>query len=173
MLLPALLVTLVGLVAMLVPHLGAVVPGLVVFTVGFFAAHAVASGWVGSRSTALGVQGPPSTCSSTTSAAPWAVRPGHRLLRARLGRGDRVLRLPGGGRRGERGDPAPRPGPRPGPPRRPRRRPPRRPPRAPSRRTRRPRRLKGLIGGAHEAGGAVAGRARSRERARLWSPGRA
>lgn len=56
-LLPALLVTLVGLAVMLVPRLGAVIPGLVIFTVGFFAAHAVASGWVGGRSTVLGVQG--------------------------------------------------------------------------------------------------------------------
>lgn len=57
MLLPALLVTLAGLALMLVPQLGAVIPGLVIFTVGFFAAHAVASGWVGGRSTLLGVQG--------------------------------------------------------------------------------------------------------------------
>lgn len=56
-LLPALLVTLAGLALMLVPRLGAVIPGLVIFTVGFFAAHAVASGWVGGRSTVLGVQG--------------------------------------------------------------------------------------------------------------------
>jgi YNFM family putative membrane transporter len=56
-LLPALAITVVGLVLMLVPHLGVVVPGLVVFTVGFFASHAVASGWVGGRSAALGAQG--------------------------------------------------------------------------------------------------------------------
>ncbi|MFD7917819.1 MFS transporter [Streptomyces sp. NPDC059740] len=56
-LLPALVIALAGLVLMLVPSLGAVIPGLVVFTVGFFAAHAVASGWVGGRSTALGAQG--------------------------------------------------------------------------------------------------------------------
>ncbi|MFG2228092.1 MFS transporter [Streptomyces sp. NPDC048644] len=56
-LIPALLITLAGLAVMLVPQLGAVIPGLVVFTVGFFAAHAVASGWVGGRATALGAQG--------------------------------------------------------------------------------------------------------------------
>lgn len=56
-LVPALLVALAGLAVMLVPSLGAVIPGLVIFTVGFFAAHAVASGWVGGRSTVLGVQG--------------------------------------------------------------------------------------------------------------------
>ncbi|WP_343235251.1 MFS transporter [Streptomyces sp. SID10853] len=56
-LVPALLVTLAGLALMLVPQLGAVIPGLVIFTVGFFAAHSVASGWVGGRSTVLGVQG--------------------------------------------------------------------------------------------------------------------
>lgn len=54
---PSLVITLVGLAVMLVPRLGAVVPGLVIFTVGFFAAHAVASGWVGGRATALGAQG--------------------------------------------------------------------------------------------------------------------
>lgn len=54
---PALAVALVGLLLMLIPHLGGVIPGLVVFTTGFFAAHAVASGWVGARSSALGVQG--------------------------------------------------------------------------------------------------------------------
>ncbi|MER7396547.1 MFS transporter [Streptomyces sp. NPDC000151] len=53
----ALVVTLAGLALMLVPSLGAIFPGLVVFTAGFFAAHAVASGWVGSRSTVLGAQG--------------------------------------------------------------------------------------------------------------------
>lgn len=56
-LVPALLVALAGLALMLIPHLGGVVPGLVVFTMGFFAAHAVASGWVGARSAALKVQG--------------------------------------------------------------------------------------------------------------------
>ncbi|WP_227024993.1 MFS transporter [Streptomyces tsukubensis] len=56
-LVPALVVALAGLALMLIPQLGAVIPGLVVFTVGFFAAHAVASGWVGARSSALGVQG--------------------------------------------------------------------------------------------------------------------
>ncbi|MFD4756026.1 MFS transporter [Streptomyces sp. NPDC058426] len=56
-LVPALLVTLGGLALMLIPSLGGVIPGLVVFTMGFFAAHAVASGWVGARSKAIGVQG--------------------------------------------------------------------------------------------------------------------
>ncbi len=56
-LVPALLVTLGGLALMLIPSLGAVIPGLVVFTMGFFAAHAVASGWVGARSKAVGAQG--------------------------------------------------------------------------------------------------------------------
>ncbi|MDI5965652.1 MFS transporter [Streptomyces sp. SL13] len=54
---PALAITLTGLALMLIPALGAVVPGLVVFTVGFFAAHAVASSWVGARSRSLGAQG--------------------------------------------------------------------------------------------------------------------
>lgn len=45
-------------VALLVPdELAIVVVGLVVLTVGFFAVHALASGWVGARSATLGVQG--------------------------------------------------------------------------------------------------------------------
>lgn len=45
-------------VALLVPdHLAVVVTGLVVLTGGFFAVHALASGWVGARSATLGVQG--------------------------------------------------------------------------------------------------------------------
>lgn len=45
-------------VALLVPDsLAVVVAGLVVLTVGFFAVHALASGWVGARSATLGVQG--------------------------------------------------------------------------------------------------------------------
>jgi YNFM family putative membrane transporter len=54
---PTLVITLAGLALMLLPRLGAVIPGLVVFTAGFFAAHAVASGWVGGRSAAMGAQG--------------------------------------------------------------------------------------------------------------------
>ena len=50
-------VMLSGLALMLPPDLVVVVPGLVVTTAGFFAAHSVASGWVGARSAALGVQG--------------------------------------------------------------------------------------------------------------------
>jgi YNFM family putative membrane transporter len=45
-------------VALLVPDvLAVVIVGLVVLTVGFFAVHALASGWVGARSATLGVQG--------------------------------------------------------------------------------------------------------------------
>jgi YNFM family putative membrane transporter len=46
-----------GLALLLSPNLGLVILGLVVVTAGFFAAHSVASGWVGARSAALGVQG--------------------------------------------------------------------------------------------------------------------
>ncbi|HEX5115793.1 MAG TPA: MFS transporter [Pseudonocardiaceae bacterium] len=54
---PAAVVLLAG-VALLVPdHLAVVVPGLVVFTAGFFAVHALASAWVGARSSTLRVQG--------------------------------------------------------------------------------------------------------------------
>jgi YNFM family putative membrane transporter len=51
------LVTLAGLALMLPDQLGIVVVGLVITTVGFFAGHSVASGWVGARGRALGVQG--------------------------------------------------------------------------------------------------------------------
>lgn len=51
------LVTFGGLVLMLADELVAVVVGLVITTGGFFAGHAVASGWVSARSRALGVQG--------------------------------------------------------------------------------------------------------------------
>ncbi|MFD4553900.1 MFS transporter [Streptomyces sp. NPDC058469] len=54
---PALVTALAGLATMLVPNLVTVIVGLVVFTIGFFAAHAVASGWVAARSAAMGVQG--------------------------------------------------------------------------------------------------------------------
>lgn len=50
-------ITLAGLALMLPPALAGVIAGLVVTTAGFFAAHSVASGWVGARSAALGVQG--------------------------------------------------------------------------------------------------------------------
>ncbi|MEW2508172.1 MFS transporter [Amycolatopsis sp. NPDC047767] len=51
-------ITLVGIALMLADNLAVVVVGLVVTTVGFFAAHSVASGWVGPRAATLGVQGP-------------------------------------------------------------------------------------------------------------------
>ena len=50
-------ITLSGLALMLPADLAVVIAGLVVTTAGFFAAHSVASGWVGARSAALGVQG--------------------------------------------------------------------------------------------------------------------
>lgn len=50
-------ITLSGLALMLPRDLAVVIAGLVVTTAGFFAAHSVASGWVGARSAALGVQG--------------------------------------------------------------------------------------------------------------------
>jgi MFS transporter, YNFM family, putative membrane transport protein len=53
----AALVTLAGLALMLPADLAVVVAGLVVTTCGFFAGHTVASGWVGVRGRALGVQG--------------------------------------------------------------------------------------------------------------------
>lgn len=52
------LVTLAGVALMLPDSLAVVVIGLVVTTAGFFAAHSVASGWVGARAATLGVQGP-------------------------------------------------------------------------------------------------------------------
>lgn len=56
-LVPGVVLALAGLAVMLSGSVAAVVAGLVVFTAGFFAAHAVASGWVGARSRALGAQG--------------------------------------------------------------------------------------------------------------------
>jgi MFS transporter, YNFM family, putative membrane transport protein len=50
-------ITLVGLLLMLPNNVVAVVAGLIVTTAGFFAAHSVASGWVGGRSAALRAQG--------------------------------------------------------------------------------------------------------------------
>jgi MFS transporter, YNFM family, putative membrane transport protein len=50
-------ITLAGLALMLPADLAVVITGLVVTTGGFFAAHSVASGWVGARSASLGVQG--------------------------------------------------------------------------------------------------------------------
>jgi YNFM family putative membrane transporter len=50
-------ITLSGLALMLPPDLALVTAGLVVTTAGFFAAHSVASGWVGARSASRGVQG--------------------------------------------------------------------------------------------------------------------
>jgi YNFM family putative membrane transporter len=50
-------ITLAGLALMMPDSLVMVVVGLVVMTVGFFAAHSAASGWVGARSAALGAQG--------------------------------------------------------------------------------------------------------------------
>ncbi|HWE90994.1 MAG TPA: MFS transporter, partial [Pseudonocardiaceae bacterium] len=57
MLLLSAVFTVGGLALLLSPNLGLVILGLVVVTAGFFAAHSVASGWVGARSAALGVQG--------------------------------------------------------------------------------------------------------------------
>jgi YNFM family putative membrane transporter len=51
------LITLAGLVPLAMRNLPAVIIGLVITTGGLFAAHAVASGWVGTRSVTLGVQG--------------------------------------------------------------------------------------------------------------------
>lgn len=51
-------VTLAGIALLLPANLVTVVVGLVVTTAGFFAAHSVASGWVGARAASLGVQGP-------------------------------------------------------------------------------------------------------------------
>ncbi|HEX3780465.1 MAG TPA: MFS transporter [Pseudonocardiaceae bacterium] len=50
-------ITLVGLALMLPADLALVITGLVITTAGFFAAHAIASGWVSARSARLGVQG--------------------------------------------------------------------------------------------------------------------
>ncbi|GAA1151627.1 MFS transporter [Nesterenkonia lutea] len=46
------LVMMLGVGLTLIPHLAAIVLGTVVLTAGFFAAHAVASGWVGAAATA-------------------------------------------------------------------------------------------------------------------------
>ncbi|MER7010946.1 MFS transporter [Saccharopolyspora sp. NPDC000359] len=51
-LLSGLAVTVLGLLLMLADDLGLIVVGLVVFTGGFFAAHSVASGWVGVQASA-------------------------------------------------------------------------------------------------------------------------
>ncbi|WP_243770037.1 MFS transporter [Amycolatopsis acidicola] len=50
--------TLAGIALMIPSNLVLVVLGLIITTVGFFAAHSVASGWVGPRAATLGVQGP-------------------------------------------------------------------------------------------------------------------
>jgi YNFM family putative membrane transporter len=50
-------ITLAGAALMIPVNVAVVIIGLVVLTAGFFAAHSVASGWVGARSAALGVQG--------------------------------------------------------------------------------------------------------------------
>jgi YNFM family putative membrane transporter len=57
MLWPAAIVLLAGIGLLVPDSLPLVVVGLVVLTVGFFAVHALASGWVGARSATLGVQG--------------------------------------------------------------------------------------------------------------------
>jgi YNFM family putative membrane transporter len=50
-------ITLAGLLLMATGSVATVIVGLLVTTGGFFAAHSVASGWVGARSARLGVQG--------------------------------------------------------------------------------------------------------------------
>ncbi|HEY4458831.1 MAG TPA: MFS transporter [Pseudonocardiaceae bacterium] len=50
-------ITIAGLALMVPNNVTLVIAGLVVTTAGFFAAHSVASGWVGARSARLGVQG--------------------------------------------------------------------------------------------------------------------
>lgn len=57
MLLLSAVLTVAGLAMLLSGQLAVVIVGLVVVTAGFFAAHSVASGWVGARSATLGVQG--------------------------------------------------------------------------------------------------------------------
>ena len=57
MLLGSAVLTVGGLALMVTSQLILVILGLLVVTAGFFAAHTVASGWVGARSAALGVQG--------------------------------------------------------------------------------------------------------------------
>jgi MFS transporter, YNFM family, putative membrane transport protein len=51
-------ITLAGLALLATGSVAAVIVGLIITTGGFFAAHAVASGWVSARSATLGVQGP-------------------------------------------------------------------------------------------------------------------
>ena len=51
------MITLTGLLLMAMHGVAAVIIGLVITTVGFFAAHSVASGWVSARSAKLRVQG--------------------------------------------------------------------------------------------------------------------
>jgi YNFM family putative membrane transporter len=47
----AIAVMLAGLILTLLPTLGAILPGMLVFTFGFFGAHSVASSWIGRRAT--------------------------------------------------------------------------------------------------------------------------
>jgi YNFM family putative membrane transporter len=47
-----------GIALMVTANLVVVIAGLVVLTAGFFAAHSVASGWVGLRANTFGIQGP-------------------------------------------------------------------------------------------------------------------
>jgi YNFM family putative membrane transporter len=54
----AAVLTLAGIALMMPSNIVFVVIGLVVTTAGFFAAHSVASGWVGPRAATLNVQGP-------------------------------------------------------------------------------------------------------------------
>jgi YNFM family putative membrane transporter len=51
------ILTLLGLGLLATDNVVVVILGLVITTIGFFAAHATASGWVSARSSALGVQG--------------------------------------------------------------------------------------------------------------------
>jgi YNFM family putative membrane transporter len=55
---PSALTALVGVALMLSSHLVLIVLGLVLVTIGFFATHSVASGWVGARSGTLNASGP-------------------------------------------------------------------------------------------------------------------
>ncbi|GAA3054458.1 MFS transporter [Pseudonocardia yunnanensis] len=55
---PSALVALAGVVLMLSSHVAVIVIGLVLVTIGFFATHSVASGWVGARSGQLRGSGP-------------------------------------------------------------------------------------------------------------------
>ena len=73
-----LVVALAGIAVTAPAWLPTVLVGLVLLTVGFFAAHSLASGWVGRRSAAARRDRPPwrrrSTCSATTRAAASAGR---------------------------------------------------------------------------------------------------